>query len=205
MIKAYQLTDELKQIKIELEEKVAERTAELEQAKQVAEQQARIDPLTGLYNRRGLDEISQHEITRARRQNIPLSIIVIDIDYFKQINDTYGHSGGDQVLIQLASLMGVGLRKSDFSARLGGEEFAVLLMDTTTESAISVGEKLRHMVANHSFTISDGVVTHCTASFGISSLMAEDQSFDDLLLRADEALYQAKNSGRNRVVLDQLL
>lgn len=123
-----------------METQVRQRTQQLEEANQELDRQARSDPLTGLLNRRGFDAQMNHDLALARRSGRPLSIITVDVDHFKRINDTHGHDVGDQVLQRLAATLATRLRQSDVVARLGGEEFAVLLPDTDLEGA----RTLRH-------------------------------------------------------------
>jgi diguanylate cyclase (GGDEF)-like protein len=156
--------------------------------------QARTDPLTGLLNRRALTELAQRAMAQAHRHGSPLSLVLIDIDHFKQINDAYGHAAGDAVLVALARLLGGHLRAGDACARLGGEEFLLLLPATSLAQARQVAEKLRTLIASES--VEGGI--HFTASFGVCSTDGV-ADFERLLHRADAALYRAKAAGRDRV------
>jgi diguanylate cyclase (GGDEF)-like protein len=156
------------------------------------------DVLTGIYNRRFLESRLQEECDRHRRHSRPLSLLMIDIDFFKKVNDTYGHQCGDLVLHSVATKAASIIRSTDFIARYGGEEFCCLLPETTADAAETVAENLRKQIEEmeNSFDNSNVKVT---ISLGISSFISED-SPDSLLKRADDALYQAKHSGRNRFV-----
>jgi diguanylate cyclase (GGDEF)-like protein len=156
--------------------------------------QARTDPLTGLLNRRALTELAQRAMAHAVRHGSPLALVLIDIDHFKQINDTHGHAAGDAVLVGLARLLNGNLRAGDACARLGGEEFLLLLPGTSQAQAVQVAEKLRLLMANEA----EGAGIRWSSSFGVCSWDG-NSDFDRLLQRADEALYRAKAGGRNRV------
>lgn len=154
------------------------------------------DQLTGLNNRRRFKEFLDQELARRRRHPAPLSLLLLDIDHFKQVNDTHGHEVGDLVLKELAKLLLHNVRRSDTPARWGGEEFLVLLPATDAEAAVKLAEKLRLSVEKHDFP----KVGRVTASFGVASLQDDEDDESNLLRRVDQALYQAKNEGRNRVV-----
>lgn len=159
------------------------------------------DALTGIANRRQLMEVGQREVARARRHGRALSVLILDIDKFKSINDRWGHPTGDRVIQTLARVMQAVVRSQDTAGRLGGEEFAVILPETDASGAWGMAERLREAVeANTDAHADDHTVLHFTASIGTASLAADDASFDTLLQRADQALYQAKAGGRNRVV-----
>ncbi len=156
---------------------------------------AQTDALTGLYNRLKFDDIIQREIAFGKRQNSQLSIIYMDIDFFKNINDTYGHDIGDAVLKKLAFIIQEVLRVSDYSFRWGGEEFLIVCPNTTINDVKILAERLRESVAQNNFSIG----TKVTVSIGITQYH-DNELVDEMIKRADEALYQAKESGRNRVV-----
>ncbi|WEX87438.1 PleD family two-component system response regulator [Sinorhizobium garamanticum] len=159
------------------------------------------DDLTGLHNRRYLDNHLKLLMDRAAARGRPLSICITDIDRFKHINDTYGHDAGDEVLREFADRVRATVRGADLACRFGGEEFVIVMPDTTPEMAAIVAERLRLMVESRAFAIPQADTVHVvTASLGISSLRAEGDTPEALLKRADMALYQAKNNGRNRVV-----
>lgn len=159
------------------------------------------DDLTGLYNRRYLDGHLRLLVDRASARGRPLSICITDIDRFKQVNDTYGHDAGDEVLRDFANRVRATVRGADLACRFGGEEFVIVMPDTTPEMAAVVAERLRLMVESRGFEIRQAdMVLSITASLGIASLRPGDDTPEALLKRADMALYQAKNNGRNRVV-----
>ncbi len=193
----------------ELEENVRKRTLELaavavdlERANEELAHKNQIDGLTSLYNRGHFNEAIEKEVKRACRNRLPLSIILTDIDHFKSINDNYGHQVGDKCLQMVARTMTQTIsRVTDIVARYGGEEFVAILPDTSESNAIIVGEKLRKAIENLAF-ISDGKKIPLSISLGVAgrSLIQGDTS-DRLIRAADEAMYQAKRSGRNRVEL----
>jgi diguanylate cyclase (GGDEF)-like protein/PAS domain S-box-containing protein len=160
--------------------------------------QANTDSLTGLSNRRFFMIQAEQEIRRARRFNRSLSIIMMDLDYFKHINDTYGHAAGDSALETIVRASLESLRESDVMGRLGGEEFAVILPETNIQAASDVANRLLEHIAETPVATSKGVV-QCTASLGVAQLSSKDNTIDDLLCRADEALFLAKEHGRNRI------
>lgn len=160
-------------------------------------QEAITDVLTGASSRRSFKEEAKKHIALANRNCAPLSCITLDIDHFKNINDTYGHAAGDQVLIGVVQALKATLRQSDIIGRLGGEEFAVLLPLTEEATAVEVAEKLRQVVKGLRFPNSHPPIK-VTSSFGVASLMPGDD-IDALVERSDSALYQAKRTGRDRV------
>jgi len=157
------------------------------------------DELTGLYNRRHFEELAEAEMARARRTGAPLSLAMLDIDHFKAVNDAFGHPVGDSALKEVARAMRETLRTSDVPARLGGEEFVVLLTGTTLEGAVAVTERLRERVGRSEVKADKARVARFTVSAGVAEL-APGERIDSLLKRADEALYRAKEEGRNRTV-----
>lgn len=184
---------------------INERTADLE--REIAERQqaqtrlmelATTDSLTGLHNRRYFMDTATQEFERARRYQMPLSLLMIDADRFKSINDRFGHHIGDEVLKALAMIGRRQLREIDLLARLGGEEFAILLPQTDFADAWVVAERLRQTIAEHTVDTKQGLLNF-TISLGLSSLDPVTADLDDLLRQADVALYQAKQNGRNRV------
>lgn len=174
----------------------------IENARLHAEMQrlSQTDPLTGLYNRRGLDERMQVEILRAKRYQHPLSVVMIDIDHFKNYNDTHGHLEGDVILKQVAELLRIHVRETDVVARYGGEEFLILLTETTKAAALEVAEKIRVAVSvrpfPHAGTQPEGKLT---ISLGVATSSADLSEARELIYKADHALYGAKQAGRNRV------
>ena len=161
---------------------------------------ANIDNLTGLSNRRIILEAGQRELEQYQRYHRPLSLFILDIDHFKQVNDTYGHAAGDQVLIKLAEVSKRVLRATDVCGRLGGEEFIALLPETPADQAYSVAERLRQTLADTPVATPAGEI-RVTVSIGIAAAIADDKSIDDLIRAADEAMYEAKAAGRNKVVV----
>jgi len=190
-----------------LEEKVEIRTRQLKQElskRNILEKNLRQladhDPLTGLLNRRSFVERVNQEISRSHRCNSELSYMIIDIDKFKKINDTYGHLTGDVVLKEFSKKISGILRKNDFIGRIGGEEFAIALPGTSMESANKMGEMIRKEIAEHNLKYKSTNINF-TVSIGISRFMLAKESINDVFSRADSALYRAKNSGRNKVCI----
>jgi diguanylate cyclase (GGDEF)-like protein len=169
-------------------------------AEQELAQLAATDPLTGLANRRSLDQALHHEWFRAQRSGQPLSLLMIDIDHFKAFNDRHGHRGGDDALRSVAKVIDTHVRRpADLVARYGGEEFSVILAETDSAGARQIAEKIR--MAVEQLPLVGGDVSPITVSIGISTwTTATDISLEQLLFAADKALYQAKENGRNRVV-----
>ena len=164
------------------------------------ERQASIDALTGIRNRRSFYELGEGELKRAFRYNEPLTALMVDADYFKKINDTYGHAVGDLVLKDLAKTMTETLREVDLLGRVGGEEFAVLLLQMTLPEALDVAERLRLEIAERKVSLPEGDSISFTVSIGLAMLSDQDKQLGDLFKKADFALYEAKRLGRNRVV-----
>jgi diguanylate cyclase (GGDEF)-like protein len=165
------------------------------------EQRAYTDYLTGLANRRYFLEQAENELARTLRYGRELSILMLDVDRFKQVNDTYGHKVGDLVLQKLSEVFRTTLRDVDIIGRVGGEEFALLLPETGVEQAMQAAERLRTAIASAHVTLDGGLPLRFTASFGVTNLREKDVNIDVLLNQADQALYRAKNGGRNRVCM----
>jgi two-component system cell cycle response regulator len=159
---------------------------------------AATDALTGLMNRRAFIEAMDRERSRAARHTLPLSILMLDVDHFKKVNDSYGHDGGDAVLRGIATVLARIARKSDFVARWGGEEFIVALVQTADTGGRIAAERVRRGIAETEFILPTGTAIHATASVGLASAGAS-MSLEELISRADKALYAAKARGRNRV------
>lgn len=157
------------------------------------------DALTGLHNRRYLETHLKNLVEEARSSGRPLSVLVTDIDFFKRINDTYGHDAGDLVLKEFAGRLKRNTRAMDLACRFGGEEIVIVMPETELRRAFKVGERLRACVAAQSFRLGDGRQVGVTASVGLATLAVEDASPHVLFKRADEALYAAKRAGRNRL------
>jgi diguanylate cyclase (GGDEF)-like protein len=165
----------------------------------IVQRQAITDDLTGLVNRRRFIEALDAEIERARQFGSALAIVLADLDNFKQVNDEFGHHGGDIVLRAFADLIRSHVRDVDVSGRIGGEEFAIVLPETDRAGAARVAERMRHSLNSVPVAISDEASIHAACSFGVAELR-NGQSGDDLLRDADAALYRAKDEGKNRVV-----
>ena len=158
------------------------------------------DQLTGLFNRHYLEQIAQDKLARSKRHKVAMSLIIMDIDHFKQVNDHYGHPGGDKVLVEFAQIIKNHCRTEDVPARIGGEEFVILLDHCNYQQALCKAEKLRSVIENHHFQAKELQDLKITASFGVAQLLPEEHGYPELLKRADNALYQAKAQGRNQVV-----
>lgn len=157
-----------------------------------------VDGLTQVNNRRSFDEAIEREISRCRRYGRTLSLVLIDVDHFKRINDTFGHLAGDAVLKEVASAIKKRIRKEDLLARYGGEEFAVLTPEVDQKGALAMAEKVRKVVEKHEFSF-DGERIPVTISCGVSTLGKKGDGAEALVQRADEKLYEAKEAGRNQV------
>jgi diguanylate cyclase (GGDEF)-like protein/PAS domain S-box-containing protein len=188
----------LQEAKDELEQRVDERTRQLLEANRRLEELAMRDPLTGLLNRRALQERLDQELSRARRHGTPLSALVLDVDHFKQINDSAGHDAGDAVLRQLGGLLEEIVRDGDIVARYGGEEFVVVAPHTAQQGALVLAERIRGRVEATKCN-SRSWFGRVTVSVGTAELEQAPASAESLLTRADAAMYQAKHQGRNRV------
>jgi diguanylate cyclase (GGDEF)-like protein/PAS domain S-box-containing protein len=159
------------------------------------------DPLTGLYNRRQLLTELDAAVALARRHDLRLTVCVCDIDYFKQVNDRFGHATGDQVLSRFSEVLRASLRGGDIAGRPGGDEFCIIFPHTGPEDATVVSERIREAFADTVFTATDGAAFHVTATFGLATLGWEDGTAAHLLERADQSLYRAKQLGRNQISL----
>jgi diguanylate cyclase (GGDEF)-like protein len=180
--------------------------AALRESEEVLRLLAITDSLTGLYNRRHFNELAEAEIRRALRYTQPLTAMMFDIDFFKRVNDTYGHASGDMVLKLVAKTTKEMLRATDIPARYGGEEFIVLLPETPMEGATAIAERLRRRIEDTTTQTEKGPIT-ITISFGISEYLGETNSkpteriLSEFISNADQALYASKNAGRNRVTV----
>ena len=173
--------------------------AEIQRLRKKFERQATYDPLTQLLNRRGLQKQIVAELARSDRQSSVASVILLDLDKFKQVNDTYGHDAGDDVLTNTADLLRRSIRQQDYVSRWGGEEFLLVLPDTNQQNAQVLAEKIREKIANATIAFEQHTLK-VTASFGVSEVTSSD-NFEKAISLADKALYQAKNNGRNKVVM----
>ncbi|HEY1814253.1 MAG TPA: diguanylate cyclase, partial [Kofleriaceae bacterium] len=192
----------------ELEAKIHERTHELAEANTRLAQLAVTDGLTGLYNHRHFHERLALEVERSQRSGLALSLLMLDVDHFKQFNDAYGHPAGDEVLRQLARVLADTRRANDVVARYGGEEFAVILVDTAKFTAAKVADRIRERVLAHDFSeaVAMTLQKRATAggisvSLGVATFAEDGNDAEALVRSADTALYAAKRAGRNRVVL----
>lgn len=182
---------------------IAEITAVRIQALFEAEEKTRLaneDGLTQLFNRRYFEEIVGHDVERARRYNESAALIMLDIDYFKKINDTYGHPAGDFILQQLAQILKKTMRKADWIARYGGEEFIIYMPNTSLEQAFLAANRLRKIIRQSEMVFQEHTI-RLSVSVGLSMLKEKD-SLEQLIQKSDDNLYQAKKSGRNRVISD---
>ncbi len=184
---------------IETQQALLSTQAQLEELNDKLDRMAHIDELTGLANRRRFYEQLGQAWSICQQLNNDLSVAIIDFDLFKQINDTFGHQTGDRVLSQAAQTIQKTLREEDLAARLGGEEFAILLPGTDLESALYLAEKIRKQIAKSELLTNDGAEFHMTVSIGVASLFSGSENADALISRADEALYFSKQSGRDAV------
>jgi diguanylate cyclase (GGDEF)-like protein len=164
------------------------------------EVQASTDPLTGALNRRGIEVAAEQKILTSRKEHQPLSAIVIDLDKFKHVNDTYGHHCGDATLIAVAACIQRGIRPRDLLARIGGDEFAVILPNTAATEALEITQRLRTAIAGADI-IYGQIRTRITASFGVAELNVDDQSWEHLFLNCDKMLYDEKNVDSRRSAL----
>ena len=158
-----------------------------------------VDPLTGAYNKRYFDDRLKEEFSYCLRNHIPCSLVMMDVDFFKKINDTYGHPAGDYVLTRLVALTRSIIRNEDILARFGGEEFTIILKGTPSEGAVTLTERLRKLIDESPFEF-EGKRIHVTISMGVATLPHKSlKSHDAMLKMADDLLYHSKKSGRNRV------
>ena len=175
-----------------------ERLAEISGLQEQLRKQAMHDSLTGLFNRRYLDEMLERELARARREGPPLTVMMLDIDFFKKLNDTYGHQAGDEVLRRLADLLRKNSRAEDIPCRYGGEEFLLVLPNMGRADALTRAEQWRQEFEAMHITLGQ-VTMRSTISIGIATFPEQGQTRDTLIEAADKALYDAKHNGRNRV------
>ena len=185
----------------ELRERTAEKQAEMTRLQKELDQasaQARHDPLTGSLNRKGLDEVMEREIARARRSDTPLCVALLDVDNFKQLNDRLGHDTGDAALVHLANVVRAVMRPQDQLARYGGEEFVILLPDTTQEQGVEAMQRLQRELTTRFFLRNNEKVL-ITFSAGVAQ-MTPQETATETIRRADQGMYLAKRAGKNRVI-----
>ena len=188
----------------EMLQALREKQQEIEQAHKELEESAITDALTRLYNRRYLQEVFPRILSQAQRESLHLTGILLDIDHFKQINDQFGHLGGDQCLIQFSRLLRDTCRASDYVFRIGGEEFLILSINDNKQGGQLLAEKIRDIIENHPARLGETIIP-MTTSAGVSHAeysLAAQEALSHLLLHADKALYEAKISGRNKVIAD---
>ncbi|MFN8433031.1 MAG: GGDEF domain-containing protein [Anaerolineales bacterium] len=166
-------------------------------------EQALRDPLTGLYNRRYLRETLEQEVTKAKRDQTPLSVIISDIDHFKLINDSYGHQVGDQFLVEIAKLMKTHARSTDFVCRYGGEEFLIVMPGTPANAAIKRAEEILQKCTD-TIIVHEGKNLQVAMSLGVATYPDHGQEFEEIIIKADKALYISKQNGRNRITLSNV-
>lgn len=170
---------------------------------QLSEARSVTDDLTGLYNSRYLNLVLRRESKRASRSGRPLSLLFLDLDGFKQVNDTHGHLAGSKALVEAAVIIRGSARETDVAARFGGDEFAVILPDTGRDGAVSVAERIRDRINACQFLASDGLSIHLTASIGVATLPDVAASAEELIRAADVAMYRVKDAGKNGIHIAQ--
>lgn len=194
-------TSELEALNKQLQEADRSKDLVIKELKEVKEKlllSSNIDPLTGLYNRRYMMDRISDEVNRYRRNKTPFCIMVADIDYFKEINDRFGHDCGDEVLQTISNLINAEIRNIDTLSRWGGEEFLILLPETQLYSARSVAERIRQSILKNIFSY-ENATFHLTMTFGLATY-ENDQTIKETIKKADNALYQGKLAGRNRII-----
>jgi|AntRauTorcE11897_2_1112592.scaffolds.fasta_scaffold08890_2 diguanylate cyclase (GGDEF)-like protein len=196
--RVYSQTELMERVRAE-QTRAEDALRDLKKAHSELQKVATTDPLTGIANRRVFIDQAAVEMARSSRSGVPLSLVMMDIDRFKEINDSYGHQIGDEVLKEIASRAKDELRGSDLLGRYGGEEFVTLLPDTTKEQAGQLAERLRKIIEAKSFGF-DGVELKITASFGVAEFGGDGSTYEDMINIADQRLYKAKRDGRNQVV-----
>jgi diguanylate cyclase (GGDEF)-like protein len=174
-------------------------TGRLETSQATLEVLSLRDGLTGLYNYREFRRRLKEEVDRSRRYGRPFSLLLLDLDHFKAVNDAHGHQAGDEVLREIANRIGQGVRPVDSVARYGGEEITIILPETAGSKAVVVGERIRGLIAVHPITIPGGATVRLTVSVGVAAFGEDGASDNDIISAADSALYAAKRAGRNRV------
>ncbi len=190
----------IRRINLDLEERVRQRTQELQETQEKLREQSIRDALTGLYNRHYLRERLDAEFSRALRKNHPIAFLLMDLDHFKEINDTYGHQAGDQALVAVSNVIASHTRQSDIACRYGGEEFMVIMPEVGLNDALQRAEYFRKSIADLEIE-ANGKVIRLTISIGIAIFLTHATDSDAILSMADEAMYQAKQGGRNKIVV----
>lgn len=191
--------NELQKINSQIEAKIAHRTKKLEKIQTMLIEQINIDPLTGLHNRRYIDDLSKKLFHIAKRTKKDLSVMMLDIDNFKNINDTYGHTVGDEVLKVIAKIIKKNIRESDLSARFGSDEIIFLLPYTPIKYALILANKILSEIQKTYIELNQAKKLMVTVSVGISEIKSDDDQIENAIKRADDCLYQAKKFGKNMV------
>jgi two-component system cell cycle response regulator len=198
LVKPFDL-DELR-ARVNIANRIIDLEKRLNESLEWANKLATHDSLTDLYNRRALYELAENELARARRENKPVSLVMMDIDHFKNVNDEYGHNIGDQALRRVAHIILEKIRSYDTAGRWGGEEFLLILPGTGLDEAAQIADRVREGIETAKIPLQGGKHVDLQASFGVSTSLPDDLlTFDLLVHQADEALYKAKGKGRNRV------
>ncbi|MEA1919756.1 MAG: GGDEF domain-containing protein, partial [Campylobacterota bacterium] len=187
----------IKNFNIQLEAKVKERTKSLLQANKKLHELAEIDELTGATSRREFFALTSHAFDLSKRNHTGLILLALDIDFFKHVNDTYGHPIGDEVLKLFSRTIQKILRRSDLFGRVGGEEFTIALQNIPMHDALILAEKIRYAIEHTPYVIDKEGSVHFSVSIGVSTLEDDDKSLSELIKRSDNALYLAKEEGRN--------
>jgi diguanylate cyclase (GGDEF)-like protein len=169
--------------------------------RELMHRQANHDALTGLFNRRYLEDTLPRELNQARRKNDPVSIAMLDIDHFKKFNDTYGHEAGDLILRELGHLFKESLRKSDIACRYGGEEFLIVLFDSTQKESLKRFETIRERINGLQLRYREQLLGRMTVSIGIAEAIDNNMTAEELVAAADKALYAAKRAGRDCIIV----
>jgi len=185
----------------EFSESFNEMTAKLQKYEEQLKSQANYDQLTHLSNRYFLMQFLSTHFDKFRRDHDVFSVLLLDIDHFKAVNDTYGHGDGDKVLFQVSEILRSAFRSSDVLSRYGGEEFLIVLLSTDVQIAQVIAERVRRTIQETKFRISDNIIINITVSIGVSQAEASDERFEAIIKRSDDALYMAKNNGRNQVMI----
>ena len=201
-LKILEETKKLREENQHFREKLEKQTRELQKLQEelsITKEEANIDFLTKLPNRRSFTRALEDFLDNFKNYSVPFSLVMLDIDNFKQINDTYGHDFGDKVLIEIGKILRTFLRAKDIPGRLGGEEFGIILPGVKLEQAYRIAERLRKAIEVRDLEVDNGKYVNFTASIGVAEVEDSMESIDDLYKKADEALYKAKQNGKNQV------
>ncbi|MBI3874200.1 MAG: sensor domain-containing diguanylate cyclase [Arcobacter sp.] len=191
--------EELIKVNKDIENRIVSRTKSLEEIQQQLLEQINRDSMTGLFNRRYFNEIGENLLSIMKQTNTDMTIIMLDIDNFKNINDTYGHSSGDDVIYNIATILKESTRNSDICVRFGGEEFVIVLPNTSLENGVKIAEKMRKNIEQNEISMGADKKINYTISLGISMVSPKDKSLEIALKKADVLLYKAKKDGKNQV------